>query len=174
MTSWSVHFTLTPFTIDKSFSLVVFRGTVPKDPLTWLTSPELIGSYDVFISYQPDECENCREHQDVPIEGFVHLTSMLRDKPSNVRTDQDVARYLQETLYLGLIKVREPLFRTYLALSLTWRIQVDNIIVDLHTIEFKAEVVSRGISRGADGQEVDIGQPNYYPFDIKPFDVFHR
>lgn len=84
---------------------MVFLGTVPKDPRTWLTSPDLIGSYDVFVAYQPEECENCRSHQDVPIEGFVHLTSKLQDQIEHLQSDRDVTNYLQEHLYLGLIKV---------------------------------------------------------------------
>lgn len=110
MTSWSVHISIKPFTIDRSYSIVVFLDSVPKDPLQWLGSPELIGSYDVFIAYQPDECENCRAHQDVPIEGFVHLTGTLQERLAHLQSDREVTDYLAKNLYLGLIKVRDLLF----------------------------------------------------------------
>lgn len=84
---------------------MVFLSTIPKIPLPWLTNPDLIGSYDVFVAYQREECENCRSNENVPIEGFVHLTSKLQDKIQHLKSDQDVADYLQRDLYLGLIKV---------------------------------------------------------------------
>lgn len=105
MTSWSVHISIKPFTVDRSYSIVVFLEKVPKDPLTWLDSPDLVGSYDVFVAYQPEECENCRSHENVPIEGFVHITQTVQDRLANMSNDQ-VVRYLEDNLYLGLIKVR--------------------------------------------------------------------
>ncbi|SRR5258707_12086443 len=104
--SWSIRIRIKPFEIDQSFSIVVFLNEVPKDPHTWLKSDDLVGSYNVFISYLPEDCENCRSHENEPIEGFVHLTSALQERIAHLRTEE-VAKFLEENLHLGLLKARK-------------------------------------------------------------------
>jgi tyrosinase len=103
MDSWSVRIEILPFEIDRSFAMLVFLGE-PADPTQWLSSRNLVGSYNVFISYRPEECENCTKYEGDTIEGFVHLTSSLLQLQL-FQSPAQVIQYLKDTLYLGLQKV---------------------------------------------------------------------
>ena len=85
--------------------MLVFLDREPADPAHWLSSPNLVGSYNVFINYRPEACENCESYQGEPIEGFVHLTSSLAQQLRGFKTSEQVAAYLKDHLYLGLQKV---------------------------------------------------------------------
>jgi len=148
--SWSVRIEILPFKIDRSFAMHVFLGAEPEDPSKWLSSPNLVGSYNVFISYRPEDCENCTSYQGTPIEGFVHLTSTLLHQLNGFKSAGEVARYLENKLYLGLQKV-------------------DGALVDLGPLDFNAWVVRRTVSKaGRDATtRVDVGGTDRYNFAIK-------
>ncbi|KAF8333605.1 uncharacterized protein EI90DRAFT_3153759 [Cantharellus anzutake] len=149
ITSWSIRFRIKPFVIRQSFSIVVFFGEVPKDPHSWFSSSDLVGTYDVFITYLPEDCDNCRSHEHEPIEGFVHLTSTIQDKIPHVREDQ-VPRYLEQHLRLGLRRV-------------------DGTVAKLDKLDFEAKVLSRRIKpathRGP--ARFHVGEHTTHQFDIK-------
>lgn len=113
--AWSVRIRIKPFEIDRSYAVAVFLDSVPPDASEWVTSPNLVGSFDVFINYSPAECENCRDHQEVRIEGFVHLTAALK-RGLNGRSLRDwhtVESELEKRLYIGIQKVGTNLVRRH-------------------------------------------------------------
>jgi tyrosinase len=105
--AWTIRIHIKPFEIDRSYAVAVFLDGVPPDASEWFTSPKLVGSFDVFINYTPAECENCRDHQEVPIEGFVHLTSTLKRVlgVESLRDRSTVGSQLEQRFYIGIQKV---------------------------------------------------------------------
>ncbi|KAF8335070.1 uncharacterized protein EI90DRAFT_3120960 [Cantharellus anzutake] len=157
LTSWSIRFRIKPFAIDQSFSVVVFLNQLPKDPQSWFTSKDLVGTYDVFVTYLPKDCENCRSHENIPIQGFVDLTSAVRNLSPDMVED-----YLREGLHLGLQRV-------------------DGTLVDLGEpgkrteLGFNAEVVSRVVTlepTSEDHFDFRIGKGKYRNIEIKSGDLF--
>jgi len=131
--AWSVRIHIKPFEIDRSYAVAVFLDEVPPDASEWFTSPNLVGSFDVFINYTPAECENCRDHQEVPIEGFVHLTAALKRDLSvrSLRDMRTVASQLEKRLYIGIQKVDGTILFVN---RVDWTAEVVSIPVKLHTM----------------------------------------
>jgi len=156
--SWSLRIRIQPFRLDQSFSIFVFINKAPEDPHTWHKSDYLVGSYHSFIAYLPEDCENCRSREDVPIEGFVHLTSALHEWIARLgfKTEDEVTKFLQKCLHIGLQKV-------------------DGTVVDLSILEYEAKVVSRKISKAASRDpscKLDVGEAKHHELKIEPSPLF--
>jgi tyrosinase len=80
------------------------ESEIPNDSAQWLTSPKLIGLNNVFVNGNPEECTNCMNNSDLVIEGYVQLTSALKNSVQSVKEDV-VTPYLRENLQWHAAKV---------------------------------------------------------------------
>lgn len=101
---WTARIESKQFELSSSYSVLIFLGTVPDDPKEWLVSPNFIGSSWAFVNSSAQECANCRDNDDLVIEGFVHLNAAI------VR-------------FSGLDSLEPDAVLPYLTKNLHWRVQ---------------------------------------------------
>ncbi|KAH9952079.1 photo-regulated tyrosinase [Amylocystis lapponica] len=78
---WSAQVHFKKFELQKSFSVLLFLGPVPENTADWRTSPSFAGATHAFANSAAENCENCRAHSDMVVEGFVHLNDSLLKHP---------------------------------------------------------------------------------------------
>ncbi|EPS96866.1 hypothetical protein FOMPIDRAFT_1018575 [Fomitopsis schrenkii] len=72
---WTVHIRFKKFELGRSYSIQVFLGET------------YVGSVSAFTSASSQRCENCRNNQDVELEGFVHLNEAVLEKVHSLSPD---------------------------------------------------------------------------------------
>ena len=72
---WTVHIRFKKFELGRSYSIQVFLGET------------YVGSVSAFTSASAQRCENCRNNQDVELEGFVHLNEAIWEKVHSLSPD---------------------------------------------------------------------------------------
>ena len=72
---WTVHIRFKKFELGRSYSIQVFLGET------------YVGSVSAFTSASSQRCENCRNNQDVELEGFVHLNEAIWEKVHSLSPD---------------------------------------------------------------------------------------
>ena len=72
---WTVHIRFKKFELGRSYSVQVFLGET------------YVGSVSAFTSASAQRCENCRNNQDVELEGFVHLNEAIWEKVHSLSPD---------------------------------------------------------------------------------------
>lgn len=93
--------------LGSSFLVLIFIGEVPEDPTEWRTSPSYTGSHAAFVNSAAELCENCRDQQDIVIEGFVHLDRAITARSGLELLDPSVVEpYLKRNLHWRVQKVR--------------------------------------------------------------------
>jgi len=102
---YTVRIQFKKYELGGSFSVLIFLGDVPGDPLQWRTSDAFVGGHSAFVNSAPSQCGNCRNQVDAYSEGFVHLNSAI-------------ARWS------GLSSYEPEVVRPYLKEKLHWRIQL--------------------------------------------------
>lgn len=70
-----VHIRFKKFELGRSYSIQVFLGET------------YVGSVSAFTSTSSQRCENCRNNQDVELEGFVHLNEVILEKVHSLSPD---------------------------------------------------------------------------------------
>lgn len=95
---WTARIEFDKYELGQSFSVIIFLGKVPEDPMDWLVCPEFVGAHHAFVD------GTGRKRGPVVDEGFVHLSQAI------------VERGRLGSLEPGAV---EP----YLTESLDWRVQ---------------------------------------------------
>ncbi|KAF8202684.1 tyrosinase [Mycena galopus ATCC 62051] len=102
---WTARIQVKKYEVGGSFLVLLFLGSVPTDPKHWRTSPNFVGAHHVFANSVPDRCTNCRTHQDVETEGFVHLNEGIVEHSRLGSLEPDVVvPYLQRDLHWRIQK----------------------------------------------------------------------
>jgi len=86
--------------LGRSFSVLIFLGDVPDDPLQWRVGDAFVGAHYAFVNSAASQCSNCRNQTDAYSEGFVHLNSAIA-KGSGLSSyePEEVLPYLKEKLH---------------------------------------------------------------------------
>lgn len=104
---WAVRVHMKKNEMGSSFSVLIFIGDVPEDPAEWTTIPSYVGSHAAFVKSVAERCENCRNQQDVVIEGFIHLDGAIATRSGLGSFDPSVVEpYLKRSLHWRVQKVR--------------------------------------------------------------------
>ncbi|KAF7290719.1 Di-copper centre-containing protein [Mycena indigotica] len=106
---WTVRVQIKQAEVGQSFAVFLFLGPVPPavDAADWLFDETCVGTYDVFVNSLSERCANCREQEDLVVEGFVHLTGEIIQHAPTLASlrPQVVVPYLTDTLNWGVRKI---------------------------------------------------------------------
>ncbi|KAF8655955.1 hypothetical protein AX16_002861 [Volvariella volvacea WC 439] len=112
ITDWSVRVHCKRFEVGGSFSVLLFLGEVPNGsevpatPEEWYYASNLAGSFDVFANSEANECGNCRDREDIPIEGHVYINrAILKQHNGNSLDPTTVVPLLEAKLNWVVLKV---------------------------------------------------------------------
>jgi len=89
---WSIHVSFKKFELAESFTLIFYFGDGDGD---YYKKENYIGCVDAFRGSNPENCENCKENEDLVQEGFVHLNRTLARTLKSFEPDQ-VLDFLKE------------------------------------------------------------------------------
>ena len=104
---WAVRIHVKKYELRQSFTVHIFLGEVPDDPLQWRKASSYVGSHSTFVNGSAEQCANCRAQADVVTEGFVHLNRALgRHSGLSSYEPQAVSPYLRENLHWRVQAVR--------------------------------------------------------------------
>lgn len=105
---WSVRVRERKFELGRSFTVLIFLGSVPENPGEWNTSKHLVGKNHVFANSASGSCQNCRQQNDIIHEGFVHLNrglARLAPQIASPYKPEVVIPYLKENLQWRVVDV---------------------------------------------------------------------
>ncbi len=86
------------------YSILIFLGEVPQDQEPWRSCSTFVGAHYAFVNSNPDQCGNCREQEELVVEGFVHLNEAIAK-------------------HSGLSSYEPSVVVPYLKNNLHWRVQ---------------------------------------------------
>lgn len=113
--NWSARIRERKFELGRSFTVLVFLGSVPTNPAEWFTSEHLVGKNHVFANSASRSCENCRHQNNIIHEGFVHLNrGLARLASPQIQLPykpEVVVPYLKENLHWRVVDVSIHLLR---------------------------------------------------------------
>lgn len=101
---WTVKIHSKKNELKGTYSVLIFLGAVPEDPANWRSSPSYVGGHHVFVNSVSERCANCSNHDDLTVEGFVHLNDVIAAKS-------------------GLFSFEPVGVEQYLTKDLHWRVQ---------------------------------------------------
>ncbi|KAM5539434.1 hypothetical protein V8D89_006886 [Ganoderma adspersum] len=130
---WSTRVRAKESDLDRSFEVLIFVGSVPKDPREWVGAPSYAGSFSAFTNGSAP---------DVVTEGYVHLNHAL------AKND-------------GVGTLDPHNVRPYLKDKLDWRVQlVDGTPVTIESLPSLEVVVVAVQLAMHDGElPVPVGEP---------------
>jgi hypothetical protein len=107
---WTVRVRTKLHQFGQSFTILIFVGDPPASEHDWRTSPHFVGAFAPFVNESPEECENCREHAQVIVEGFVNISKHLHrlhrgGHLSHLQPDE-VVHYLKQKIHWRIETVR--------------------------------------------------------------------
>ena len=106
---WTARIVSKQFELHHSYTVLIFLGEVPDDPSKWPVSPRYVGSHSAFVNTSAQSCDNCLNHVNLIIEGFVDLNRpILRLSGLQSLEPDDVVPYLTENLNWRVLKVKAP------------------------------------------------------------------
>ena len=101
---WTARVEFKKYELGTSFSVLIFLDQVPENPQEWHISPNYVGGHHAFVNSVANRCGNCRNQQDLVVEGFVHL-------------NHGIAKHS------GLGSLAPNFVEPYLKNNLHWRVQ---------------------------------------------------
>jgi len=101
---WSARIHAKKFELGHGYAVLVFLGEVPDDQDHWRACPSFVGAHCAFVNSHTDQCANCREQEELVVEGFVHLNEYIAK-------------------YSGLSSYEPSVVTPYLKNNLHWRVQ---------------------------------------------------
>lgn len=102
MLIWTTRIRCNEHELDRSFSVLVFLGDVPKDPSEWDITPSFVGAYDVYIGRS-----GTKDGESNTVEGFVGLNKAIARLSGLSSLDPEaVVPYLERNLRWRVRKVR--------------------------------------------------------------------
>ena len=98
---WNAFITCKLYELGGSFSIFVFLGPVPSNPIDWLPDESFAGSFDVMAPSQPDP-----KDPDHLISSGVYLNNAIVKMSGNPSLEEDVVvPFLKSKLNWALSKV---------------------------------------------------------------------
>jgi tyrosinase len=101
---WAARIHSQKFELGQGYAILIFLGEVPADEEHWRTCPSFVGAHCAFVNSATDQCANCREQEELVVEGFVHLNEAIAK-------------------YSGLSSYEPSVVTPYLKNNLHWRVQ---------------------------------------------------
>ena len=97
---WAARIHSKKFELGQGYTILIFLGEVPSDDEHWRTCPSFVGAHCAFVNSATDQCANCREQEELIVEGFVHLNEAIA-KHSGLSSYEPsaVAPYLKDNLH---------------------------------------------------------------------------
>ena len=104
---WAARIHSKKFELGHGYSILIFLGEVPNDEEHWRTCPSFVGAHFAFVNSSTEQCANCREQEELVIEGFVHLNEAIA-KHSGLSSYEPsvIAPYLKNNLHWRVQSVR--------------------------------------------------------------------
>ncbi|KAJ8463611.1 hypothetical protein ONZ45_g17515 [Pleurotus djamor] len=106
---WTVKIACNQYECDQSFFVLLFLGNPPENSEEWLSASNLIASQGFFVNSTPEQCENCKKHQEEGdlVEEFVHLSELLLERNATEGTldEAKVVPYLKDGLHHRILKI---------------------------------------------------------------------
>ena len=108
---WAARIHSKKFELGHGYSILVFLGEVPNDEQHWRTCPSFVGAHCAFVNSSTEQCANCREQEELVVEGFVHLNEGIA-KHSGLSSYEPsvVAPYLKNNLHWRVQSVRSSFY----------------------------------------------------------------
>lgn len=104
---WTARIRFKKYELGRSFSVLIFLGQVPDDPSQWRASPSFVGVHAAFVNSAAGQCANCRDQEDVVVEGFVHLDTAIAKQSGDSSYEPGVViPYLKDNLRWRVQTVR--------------------------------------------------------------------
>ena len=104
MWDWTARVEFKKYELGISFSVLIFLGQVSENPREWRISPNYVGGHHAFVNSAANSCANCRNQQELVVEGFVHLNHAI-------------------VKHSGLGSLEPNVVGPYLTHNLHWRVQ---------------------------------------------------
>ena len=104
MWDWTARIEFKKYELGMSFSVLIFLGEVPENPQEWRISTNYVGGSHAFVNSAASSCANCRNQQELVVEGFVHLNHAI-------------------VKLSGLGSLEPNVIKPYLTHNLHWRVQ---------------------------------------------------
>lgn len=89
---WTIHASWHKFEVKESFAIIFYFAV---DGSTNVSKENYIGSINVFRGSTPDTCANCKNHENIVQEGFVHLGRFVA-RDLDTFEPEAVHRYLKD------------------------------------------------------------------------------
>jgi len=104
---WAARIHSKKFELGHGYAILIFLGEVPNDEEHWRTCPSFVGAHFAFVNSSTEQCANCREQEELVVEGFVHLNEAIA-KHSGLSSYEPsvVAPYLKNNLHWRVQSVR--------------------------------------------------------------------
>jgi len=103
---WTARIEFKKYELGSSFSVLLFLGPVPENPLEWRLSSNYVGANHAFVNSATGHCANCRNQEDIVQEGFVHLNNAIAQHSGLGSLEPDaVEPYLIDSLHWRVQKV---------------------------------------------------------------------
>ena len=103
---WTARVEFKKYELGTSFSVLIFLGQVPENPQEWRISHNYVGGHHAFVNSAANSCANCRNQQELVIEGFVHLNQAIVKHSGLGSLDPNVVEpYLTKNLHWKVQKV---------------------------------------------------------------------
>ena len=104
---WSARIHAQKFELGHGYAILIFLGDVPDDEEQWRTCSSFVGAHCAFVNSHTDQCANCREQEELVVEGFVHLNEGIAKHSSLSSYEPSVVTpYLTKNLHWRVQSVR--------------------------------------------------------------------
>jgi tyrosinase len=116
---WAARIHAKKFELGQGYAVLIFLGEVPGDEQQWRTCPSFVGAHCAFVNGHTDQCANCREQEELVVEGFVHLNEGIAKHSDLSSYDPSVVTpYLKNNLHWRVQTVRSSFLPSSLVLNL--------------------------------------------------------
>lgn len=164
---WAARIQAKKFELGHGYAVLIFLGEVPDDQQHWRTCPSFVGAHCAFVNSHTDQCANCREQEELIVEGFVHLNEGIA-KHSGLSSYEPsvVAPYLKNNLHWRVQSVRSSFylagwFRNFL-ISLPF-LQVDRTPVPIEKLaSLEVIAVSNTLTLEPDAHFPTVGDQEHH------------
>jgi len=142
---WSARIHAKKFELGHSYAVLIFLGEVPGEQEHWRTSPSFVGAHCAFVNGHTDQCANCREQEELIVEGFVHLNEYIAK-------------------HSGLSSFEPSVVAPYLKKNLHWRVQsVDRTPVPVEKLaSLEVVAVSNTLTLEPEADFPTVGEPQHH------------
>jgi len=69
---WTAHIECEKYELSQSYTIIIFLGEVPEDPMDWLICPQFVGTHHAMV-------DGSRNRGPILEEGFIHLSTAIAE-----------------------------------------------------------------------------------------------